>query len=64
MTEGKAGLTETEISVLLSDVRRAYALLTEAKPNLEKALEVCELSGEGLDTLLLDLRAAITDLEG
>jgi len=62
--ERKALLSESEISILLSDLRRAYQVIKEVTPTIQRALEVSDISPDGLTTLTLDLETAITDLEG
>ena len=62
--ERNAQLSESEISILLSDLRRAYQVIKEVSPTIRKALEISDLSPDGLTTLTLDLETAIVDLEG
>jgi|LakMenEpi03Aug12_release.lakeMendotaPanAssembly.Ray.scaffolds.fasta_scaffold963896_1 hypothetical protein len=56
-------LSESEISTLLSDLRRTDQLLAEVKPSIEKALTISDLSHDGLTALTLDLVTSIVDME-
>jgi len=62
--ENKALLSETEIVNLLSELKIAYQVLKNVKPTIEKSLDICHLSHDGLSTLILDIETCITDLEG
>lgn len=57
-------MIESEISVLLSDLKRAYQLLKEVAPTIKQALDISDISHENLSGLILDLESSITDLEG